>query len=188
MKILSKIDSGIAWIQKALLVVSMLSMSVILVANVFSRIIFKSSIICAEEIGNYAVIIITFIGMAYTARQNKHVRISSLFDIMPKKFQKVNAVIISLVTSGVVFYIAYYAFEYMSAHITSGRVSPALKIPVYVVSLIVFVGFVFTGVEYFIQFVINLVKRDEVYIGRTPYVVDVSVKKTSDKEVGADGK
>ena len=76
----------------------------------------------------------------------------------------------------------------MSAQITSGRVSPALKIPVYVVSLIVFVGFVFTGVEYFIQFVINLVKRDEVYIGRTPYVVDVSVKKTSDKEVEADGK
>ena len=184
MKILLKIDSIIEKIMKALLVISMLVMSAILIANVFYRLILKSSIISAEEIGNYAVIIVIFIGMVLTAKENKHVRISSLLDIMPHKVQKISATIISFLTSATVFYIAYYVYEYMSYQMRTGRVSAALKLPVYYVSLVVLIGFILTGVEYFVQFIINLANRDEVYLGRTPYMPELAseTEKTIEKK------
>ncbi|WP_175548548.1 TRAP transporter small permease [Dethiosulfatibacter aminovorans] len=168
MKLLNLIDKAICRIEKVLLTYGIILMSVILIANVLSRLIFKNSIVFAEEVGRYLIIIVTFIGMSHVARIDKHVKVAAFYDSRKtKKSRKILAVMISSVTSATLFWLAYITFRYMMTAVLSGRVSPALGIPVYIVIGVVTLGILFTAIQYLVILIKNLTS-DEVYIGRFP--------------------
>ena len=156
MKILEKVDSVLNWIEEKVLVFSVLFMAVILIANVASRNFFNSSINASEEISQFLVVMVTFLGISYAARRGLHIRMSILNDFLSGKPQKLLALFVSLATAIIMMYIAWLSFRYVIRVSVIHRVSPILQIPLHYVWAVVPVGFVLTGVQYFLTFFRNL--------------------------------
>ncbi|MBL3538657.1 TRAP transporter small permease [Aminivibrio sp.] len=160
MRNLEKIDSVLSWIEEKIVVYGILFMAVILIANVISRNFFYSSINASEEISQFLVIMVTFLGTSYAARKGLHIRMSILNDFLRGKPRKLLALFVSLVTACIMLYLAWLSFRYVRRVGTLHRVSPILQIPLYYVWSVVPVGFALTGVQYFLTFFRNLGTSD----------------------------
>lgn len=164
MELIKKINKIIGKFEVFVLVACVLTMAIILIGNVFSRQIFNNSWKFAEEVGQFLVVIITFIGTSYAARKGKHIRMSAVYDILPMKGKKVLTLIVSAVTSISMSYVTYLSFRYAMSMKQLGRVSPALQMPMYLLILFVTLGFFLTAIQYLIIFLTNI-REEEVCLG-----------------------
>ena len=115
------------------------------IANVVGRFVFQSSIFFSEELNRILIILITFAGISYAARQGRHIRMSAIYDAMPPSVRKSMMIVIALVTAAFMFALCYYAVGYIMTQAGRGRVLPALQIPVWWTLVWVPVGFLITG-------------------------------------------
>ena len=116
MNILKKIDAYVSLFTEWLLSASILLMAIVLVSNVIARKVFSHSIPAADEIGVTLIILATFSGIGYAAKKGRHIRMSALFDAVPKKVQKVLIILISVVTAITYVYVCYIAIELYRVH------------------------------------------------------------------------
>lgn len=163
MKLFMKLDDLLTKIEEFILSYSIIIMAIILIGNVISRTIFSRSWTFAEEVGQALVLIVTFVGIGYGAKKGRHISMSAFFDLLPEKFQKIFMYIISSVTAIAMFVLTYLSIQYVQKVYLLGRVSPALRFPMYMLYLFVPVGFFLGGVQYVLIFLKNI-KEKEVYI------------------------
>lgn len=172
MKIVYKINNVIVKLEEILIAAAVLIMSFMLIFNVVGR-FFGKGINATEEIGLYCIYIITFIGLSYAVTTGKHINMLGLFDFMPHKIQKVDALIISAVTAVTMGVLTYISFTYVGSLKMIGRVSVNLQVPQYIVVAVISFGFLFACVQYILVFIKNLQEK-EIYLGlNTPYVPDI---------------
>ncbi|WP_432666344.1 TRAP transporter small permease [Wukongibacter baidiensis] len=164
MKVLRKLNAITAKIEEFVLGFGVLGMSIVLIGNVIMRMMFNNSFKFAEELGQILLISVTFIGISYVTRHGKHVRMSVLYDIVPHKIKKIFALIISGVTSATMFCLSFLSYNYMLGVYATKRITPALRMPMYLVILVVFIGFLFTAFQFLTIFCLNI-KNNDVYIG-----------------------
>lgn len=164
--ILGTVDDGIARIEAVILAVGVLLMAVNTVANVVGRFVFGESLHFSEEVNRILIILITFAGIGYAARHGRHIRMSALYDVFPTKVRRVMMVIISFVTSAVMFFLCWYSVSYIHSVYETGRVLPTLGFPIYLIYLWVPVGLAVTGLQYLMTAIKNIVSRD-VYLSTT---------------------
>lgn len=166
MNIVKKVNQAISRIEEFIIASSVIMMSIILIGNVYKRSIMNDSWTFADETGRFLVIIVTFIGASYAARQGRHIRMSAIYDLLPKKARKVLMILISALTSVVLLIIAYYALQYTMFIFNNGRVSNALRLPMYYIYIFVPIGLALTSVQYFLTMITNILNED-VYISTT---------------------
>lgn len=164
--ILGTLDDGIARIEAVILALGVLLMAVNTVANVVGRFLFGESLHFSEEVNRILIILITFAGIGYAARHGRHIRMSALYDVFPTKVRRVMKVIISFVTSAVMFFLCWYSVSYIHSVYETGRVLPTLGFPIYLIYLWVPVGLAVTGIQYLMTAIKNIVSRD-VYLSTT---------------------
>jgi C4-dicarboxylate transporter, DctQ subunit len=153
-------------IYEAIISFSILLMALILIGNVVSRTIFNTSWSFAEEVGQSLVIIVTFTGVGYCALKAKHINMSAIYDLAPRSIKKALMILNSGITSGIMFYLAFLGMQYAMRVKELGRVTPALRVPTYILCLVVAVGFSLAAIEYARTFYKNLTKK-EIYISST---------------------
>lgn len=166
MKLLKKINAWIESFERFAISASILLMAVICIANVLGRNLFHYSLSFAEEISQFAIVWVTFIGMSYAARLGVHIRMSALFDIMPRWARKSMMIIMTLGTGLLCLLLVKYSLDYLVKLSASGRVSPALRLPVWIVMIWVPLGFLSTGIQYFLAFYENIT-HSAIYISPT---------------------
>ncbi|WP_257008378.1 TRAP transporter small permease [Bacillus sp. FJAT-45350] len=162
-KIIQKIDHFIMKVEEYILSYAVILIAVMVVGNVISRTITGSSWTFSAEVSRFAVILATFMGISYAARKGRHISMSALFDTVPFKFRKVLAIVIPAFTSIVLFFLTYLAFKYLMSVYSTGRVTPALQVPVYIMTLFVPVGLFLGGLQFVRNMWINI-KEKEVYL------------------------
>ena len=64
------------------LIICVGALAALLIANVIAREFFKS-IYFAEEVSEFLVIFITFVGVSYGVRRARHIRMGAFLDMMP---------------------------------------------------------------------------------------------------------
>ncbi|MBB4284630.1 TRAP transporter small permease [Roseospira goensis] len=160
---LAWIDGGIARFEAVVLALGVTIMAAVSVANVIGRFVLGESLFFVEELNRFLVVLITFVGLGYAARMGRHIRMSAIYDALPDGLRKGLMVVICLVTAGVMFVLAWYAYGYVLSVYETGRIAPSLRIPVFVTFLWVPIGFVITGIQYLLTAVANLTRPD-VYI------------------------
>ena len=160
LKSFEKIDCLLSWIEERILVFSVLFMAVILIANVAARNLFYSSINATEEISQFLIVFVTFLGTSYAARKGLHIRMFILNDFLNGKPQKILALIVSISTAVFMAYLAWLSFRYVSRVAVLRRVSPILQIPLYSVWSVVPIGFALTSLQYLLTFFRNLASKD----------------------------
>lgn len=157
---LGTIDNGIAWIESVLLATGVLLMAANTIANVVGRFIFQSSLFFSEELNRILIILITFAGISYAARQGRHIRMSAIYDTLPPKARKPLMILIAVVTAIFMFGLAWYSLQYILTLYGRGRVLPSLQIPVWIIYLWAPIGFFMTGTQYTLTAAKNLLEKD----------------------------
>lgn len=140
-------------------------MAVNTIANVFGRYLFSQSIYFTEELNEFLIVIITFMGLGYVTRKGRHIRMSALYDLLSARNKKLLMIVIASLTALAMFTLAWYAYEYVAKLASRGRVTPALQFPLYLTYVWVVLGFAVTGIQYVLTAFRNLNLSDEdVYI------------------------
>lgn len=167
-RLLSSLDTLIDRAEAFILAWGVIIMATNTIANVFGRYVFSQSIYFTEELNEFLIIIITFMGLGYVTRKGRHIRMSAFYDLLPVRAKKLMMILIACLTAVVMFILAWYAFEYVAKIARRGRVTPALQVPLYMTYVWVVIGFALTGIQYVLTMVKNLNLADEdVYISYT---------------------
>lgn len=153
------VDNAISRVEAFILAYGTLLLALNSIANVVAREI-GQSLYFSEELSQFLIILVTFVGIGYATRQARHIRMSAFYDYLGDGPKKMLTVAISLVTGIFMFGLAYYSYEYVSTVAARGRVTPALQIPLYLTYLWLPVGFTITGIHYMLAVYKNIVAED----------------------------
>ena len=157
---LGTIDIAISRVEAVVLAGGVLLMAANTISNVVGRFVFQQSIFFSEELNRILIILITFAGISYAARQGRHIRMSAIYDAMPTSVRKPMMIVIALVTATFMFGLCWYSYGYIITQAGRGRVLPALQIPVWWTLVWVPVGFFMTGMQYLLTAIKNMQEKD----------------------------
>jgi len=163
---LGTLDNGIAKVEAIILATGVLLMAINTVANVVGRFVLGESLHFSEELNRILIVMITFAGLGYAARHGRHIRMSAIYDIFPTNVRRLMMILISFITSAIMFFLCWYSVSYIYSVYSSGRVLPTLGFPIYLIYLWVPVGLTVTGIQYFMAGIKNIFSRD-VYLSTT---------------------
>lgn len=147
------------WFEVSILSIGVFLLAVILIANVIARNFFRS-IYYAEEVSMILVIIITFVGVSYAVRKARHIRMGAIFDAFNPRAQKILLFIIVAYSAMVMFFMAYYSYIYMMTIRMTLQVTPSLRIPYWLILIIVVLGFASAGLQYVRTIIKNIIEKD----------------------------
>lgn len=162
-RVFAVVDGIIAKFEVIVLAYGVLFMAANSIANVIGRFVFSQSIYFSEELNQFLIVLITFVGLGYAARKGRHIRMSAVYDQLNDRHRKIMMIVIAAITSAIMFVLAYYSYEYVSRVARLGKVTPALQAPLYLTYIWVPIGFVITGLQYALTVVSNI-RNPDVYI------------------------
>lgn len=160
---LGYIDSFISRVESWILAGGVLLMALMTCGNVVGRFVFGYSLFFTEEVNRILIVLITFAGVSYAARQGRHIRMSAIYDALPFMGRKILMIVICIVTSVTMFVLFYYSLIYVYSVYDSGRVLSSLQIGVFWAYVWVPVGLFFTGSQYALTAIKNMTEKD-VYV------------------------
>ena len=163
MRFFAAVDHGIARFEGFVLAFGVILMALNSIANVIGRFVFAQSIYFTEELNQFLIVLVTFVGISYAARKGRHIRMSAFYDQLSERGRKVMMIFVAGLTAAVLFVLAYYSFEYVMRVAKLGKVTPSLQVPLYLTYVWVPLGLAMTGIQYVLTVVKNL-QADEVYI------------------------
>jgi len=162
-ELFKQIDILIKKLEIAILFICVVVLSLILVVNVVARKA-GTSIYFIDEIAMFLVIWMSFVGLSYATRKGQNVCMSAIFDICSFKVKKILIYTNSAISALVMFYLAYISSNYVYLIYHFQQVTSALRIPYWIVVIIVPVGFSLTGVQCLLTIVQNIKIKEEVWI------------------------
>ena len=160
---LKKFDNAFMKFTEYVLSFSVIAMAAILIAGVIARSVFNSSLTFTEEVGQILNITVTFFAVGYCAKMARHISMSVVYDLLGIKAKKVLQFVITLGTAVIMFYLTYLAVCYVMSVKELGRVTPALRIPMWITYIPVPFGFFLGGLEYLRTFFMNI-KNKDIYV------------------------
>lgn len=154
------LDLMLSRFEEFMLAVGVVSMAVVTITSVVTRFIFNDALTVTDELNMIFIIIVTFAGLSYAARNARHIRMSAIYDALSRPLRKLLIIFISSVTAFFMFVLTYYSYSYIVEVYESGRILPALGIPVFYIYLWVPIGFAVTGLQYSFTVIKNLREKD----------------------------
>lgn len=155
-KLYKKIDLVWTEIEKGILSITTIAMSLLLVSNALSRYFFNKSWGFSEEIGKMGIIVLTFMGLGYAVRQHMHIEMSGLYDLLPPKYKYVFDLIINFGSFLVLALCTYLGYKYVIHLYDLGQVSTILRLPLYLSMSVIPIGFFLASLRFLIEFIIGL--------------------------------
>ena len=163
LRVARQIDHGLALLEKQLLAWGIILMAVNTIGNVAMRLAFSSSFFFTEELNQFLIVLVTFVGASAAARQGRHIRMSALTDMIPPRQRRIVFAFIQVITAVVLVMLAWYATQYILRIQALGRVTPAMQVPMWLTLLWLPFGLGLTGLQFLLASIVNL-RSDEVYL------------------------
>lgn len=158
--VLNKIDWGLSWLERIIVAGSVLVMAVLMSCHVVGNLLFNRGIPGTYEVTEMLIVVMTFVGVGYAARNARHISMSAIYDQLSGRLRKALLVLICLGTGALMFYFAWKSAEYAAVIQERGRVSSSLHVPMWMVDLALPIGFTLAGVQYLLTSLRNLVSDD----------------------------
>ncbi len=155
--VLQAIDRTTAFVERWVLIASILLMAAMNIANVVARNLFNNSLTFSQDVNQILIILVTFLGIGYAARRARHIRMSAFYDQLTGKSRKGLLLVILVGTAALMFVLCYYSLQYTLQQYRYGGSTPALQIPWWTVYLWVPVGFLLAGIQYVLAVIRNLI-------------------------------
>ena len=95
----------------------------------------------AEEMARYAWIVTVFISLPFTIRTSTTLRVTALVEAFPWKLTNIMNIIVGIVTAVVLGIMAWTSVTVIGQVQAGGSVSPAMQIPMWLLYVVIFIGF-----------------------------------------------
>ncbi len=148
MRWLHKLDWLLEKLEAFILAGSILLMALNSVGNVFGRYLFNQSLYFSEELNQFLIIFVTFVGCSYAARQNRHVSMSAFVEHLTGKPAAVSLLLINLLTALLMLWLGWAAVDYVQSAARIGRASSALQVPLHYIYLLIPLSLGMTGLQF----------------------------------------
>lgn len=154
MKVLKWLDEHF---EEFVLIIFLVLISCIELAQVICRnVSFVPSLTWAEELCRFLWIATVFISVPYTIRTATALRVTALIDVLPWKVRNIVDIVVDAVTAVLMAVMTYYSVIVLERIIESGEVSPAMLMPMWIMYLIVLIGFALAVVRSIQMFIIHI--------------------------------
>jgi TRAP-type C4-dicarboxylate transport system permease small subunit len=110
-----------------LVIVLMATMAVFVFVNVVSRYVFNYSIIWVEELTQYQMIWITYLGAGLALREGRHVAVDTLQDLLPEALRRFTRGLVWVAIAA--FLVTLTVLGFQIAAFTWDQETPVLNIP-----------------------------------------------------------
>jgi C4-dicarboxylate transporter DctQ subunit len=138
---MSRLDKALTAVENVLAVAALALATLIAVGAVILRYLFGTIIFWSEEAIIYLIIYSTFLGAVITLRHNEHVSVDLLPVLLKGRARRVVTVIGASLLAVYLLVIGWYAWLLLLEPFSTSTVTPALKLPLWVVEAAVPVGF-----------------------------------------------
>lgn len=157
---LRKLDFVWEKIEQAILSITIVAMSVMLIGNALSRSFLNKSWAFTEEVGKMGVVVLTFIGIGYAVRKSMHIEMSGFFDMMSDKWQRYVSLLIQFGSAIVLGIMTYLSFKYIVHLHNLGQVTTILRWPMYLTMSVIPIGFLFGTIRYIVDFIKTVMRKE----------------------------
>ncbi len=165
MKFLLKLNHYIGKAEAFIIAINILFMAILLIANIISRSILSESISFAEELGKFGLITVTFISVSYTLRHNTQVEMTAIVSRLPKRAIKPVRIITQILTGIILIVVAYVCMRYVQSVYALNRVTPALRMPIWITLLGLPLGMFLGGVQSLFTAILNIRDKEQLWTG-----------------------
>lgn len=132
--------------------------SLVLGFQVFMRYIMHASLGWSEELARYCFVWLVFMGISFGAREMRHIKIDAGLFCFPKFLRKYVVIIGEVLFLIFSIWIAYLSIGLVEKQIMIEQLSPAMRIPMWVVYSAPLVGFTLTSIRV-VQAIVYTVKN-----------------------------
>ena len=139
MKVLQWLDWNFEEIQGIVLTILMV---IIMGVQVNARYVFNNSLSWSEEFARYIFIWLAFISIGYCVNRNSSIKVMIVIQLLPQKLQTAFAYLEDIIVIAFYLFMTKAAWDYLMVSVTSGQVSPAMHIPMWIIQSAPLVGFV----------------------------------------------
>ncbi|MFA9377225.1 MAG: TRAP transporter small permease [Lachnotalea sp.] len=158
MKIIKWLNDNL---EEFIMVILLMAMTIIMGIQICARYIFNYSLTWSEEITRYLFIWSAFISLSYCTRKCISIKIEQILAAFSKR-KKAFAKLINHTIELIFFcYLIPYAYRYLITSIVSGQLSPACRLPMYVIQAAPFMCFLLVIIRVLQRWIIelNVVRR-----------------------------
>lgn len=138
---MSRFDSILSKVENVLAAGSLAAAALIAIVAVIMRTFFNEIIFWSEEAVIYLIIFSTFVGAVITLRHNEHVNVDVVAVFMKERGKRVMAFIGTLILLVYLGVVGFYGWVLIFEPRSSATVTPALNLPLWLVTLPLPIGF-----------------------------------------------
>lgn len=159
MSILRKIDR---YSEKGITTLFLITMSILIFLQVVSRYVFGNSFTWTEELSRYLFIWLIFLTIGISFKENKHISIDVVLDILPPFVQKVVKQLNYIVLLAISILFVWEGYVMVAQMQMFGQTSANLQLPMWWVYLSLPVGFLLTIIRLIQASIILWTQKGEV--------------------------
>ena len=153
MKIIRWLDDNL---EEALLIALLVTMTLLMGLQVFSRYILNASLSWSEELTRYVFIWSGFLSISYCIKKWISIKIDQVILMFPKPVYVVAQLVLNVILFALFAFLAWHAVTYLQMSIASAQKSPALGLPMPFVQAAPLVGFTLAAVRALQQIVLEI--------------------------------
>ena len=127
--------------EQDVLVLLMIGISCTMFLQIIMRYLFNMPLTWPEELGRYMWIWTVFFSMSYAIKVGNVLRVDVMTEFLPDHLKRILEIVLQCVSLVIYSIFSYYSVIVLKSLIISRRVSPALRIPMYMVYFVVCIGF-----------------------------------------------
>ncbi|MDR1625865.1 MAG: TRAP transporter small permease [Spirochaetia bacterium] len=151
--LLRLVDRGTEKMEECIMSIGLLSISLVVFANVVARYFFNYSFTWSEELARYIVVWVAFLGISSCARYDGHV----VVDLLPNQLhgisRHIHKMIITFIMMALSAYMTYISYRFTVKQFQGGNTSIAIAVPIWLIYLSTVIGFLFSAYIYLHRFI-----------------------------------
>ena len=137
MKILKWLDEHF---EESILIILLAIIASVMMAQILAR-TFVRSMPWPEEFTRYCYIWTVFLSLGYTIKKGNMLRVTVVMDMLPAKLRKTLEILTNLIVLMLFAMLFRYSITYTGIIKTTGQLSPAMRIPMWMMYLSTNIGF-----------------------------------------------
>ncbi len=153
-----KIFDKIAAFEKGLVAVCLAFMVILVLAQIALRNLFNSGIPGGDSMVKHMVLWVGFLGAGLATRDGNHVRIDVASKILPRMIKPFAQIMADVFSLGICILLFIAAYQFVVGEYHTGAALPFMEIPVWLMEVIIPIGFLTITVRFTFQAGANLKK------------------------------
>lgn len=134
------------------------AMIVIVLCQIFMRNVFDSGFVLGDPLVKHLVLWITFLGAGLASRRDSHIKIDIADKVLPVKARPIVRALVDLFSAVICAILARASYGFLAMERESGTTFGVTEIPVWVLELIIPIGFAIVALRFAYGGVASVVK------------------------------